>query len=132
LNGLGFGYKGATTVEMTATGACLRVETDRRMWQRLPLAIPVFIRGADRQGNEFVELTCAIDISAGGALVTMRRELKAGSRLKVEIPCVPVPDRRRKAPRSQVLTAKVLRTSAGDNTSVSALKFAKALIRNTA
>jgi hypothetical protein len=127
-----FGYSGATAVRMTATGVCLRVETERRSWQRLPLAVPVFIRAADRQGNEFLELTCAIDISAGGALVTIRRELKVGTRLKVEIPCVPVPDKRRQSARSQILPAKVLRIDGGDYLRRVALKFTKSLIHLTA
>jgi hypothetical protein len=115
----------------TGTGARLQAQ-ERRLWQRLPLAIPIFIRGADRQGNEFLELTTGIDISAGGALVAIRHEVKIGSRLKLEIPCVPVPDVRRKAPRTQVLTAKVLRTTSSDHLRLFALKFTKALIQNHA
>jgi hypothetical protein len=116
---------------MTATGVCLRVETERRSWQRLPLAIPVFIRAADRHGNEFRELTCAIDISAGGALVAVRHDLKVGGRLKLEIPCVPMPDTRRQSSRSQILPARVLRSSGADYVRRVALKFTKSLIPST-
>jgi hypothetical protein len=111
----------------TGLGTCLRVD-ERRLWQRLPLAIPIFVRGADRHGNEFVELTTATDISAGGALVAIHHEVKPGSRLKLEIPCVPVLDRRRKSPRTQVFTAKVLRTASSQDLRLFALKFSKALI----
>ena len=113
---------------MTRGLAAQRAPSERRIWQRLPLAIPIFVRGLDRDGNDFVELTTAVDISAGGALVAIRRELKPGTRLKLEIPCVPVPDRRRRAPRTQVLAAKVLRAAGQDHTHVFAIKFSRALI----
>jgi hypothetical protein len=113
----------------SAAGASLRAQGERRNWQRLPLAIPVFVRGADRRGNEFLELTKANDISAGGALVAIRHELRIGSRLKLEIPCVPVPDKRRKSPRTQILTAKILRSSDVDGVRRFALRFLKPLIQ---
>jgi hypothetical protein len=112
-----------------ATGAAVRAEQERRTWQRLPLAIPIFVRGTDRRGNEFLELTMATDIGAGGALVAIRRELRPGSRLKLEIPCVPVPDSRPKSPRTQILTAKVLRTVDVDSVRLFALQFTKPLIQ---
>jgi hypothetical protein len=125
------GYPCAFLIRMTRATAVQRAPSERRTWQRLPLAIPIFVRGLDRDGNDFVELTTAIDISAGGALVATRRELKPGTRLKLEIPCVPVPDRRRKAPRTQVLVAKVLRAAGTDHAHIFAIKFARTLLRGT-
>jgi hypothetical protein len=117
-----------------ATGVVLGPESERRIWQRLPLAIPVFVRGTDIHNREFLELATVIDISAGGALVTMRpdinrHDIKAGSRLKLEIPCVPVHDLRRKVPRPQILPAKVLRVVSNNNVQIFALKFSRALIQ---
>ena len=112
-----------------ATSGTQRAAAERRTWQRLPLAIPVFVRGADRRGNEFFELTMASDIGGGGALVAIRHDLKVGSRLKLEIPCVPVPDHRRKSPRSQILMAKVIRSSDVDSVQLFALQFTKPLIQ---
>ena len=112
-----------------AATASQRAAAERRTWQRLPLAIPVFVRGADRQGNEFFELTMASDIGGGGALVAIRHDLRVGSRLKLEIPCVPVPDNRRKSPRSQVLLAKVIRSTDVDSIQLFALQFTKPLIQ---
>ena len=48
-------------------------ETERRKWTRLPLAIPVFVRSRDEKGKEFLEFATALNISAGGALVAVRR-----------------------------------------------------------
>ena len=41
---------------------------DRRQWERLPLAIPVFVRGIEPSGKQFIEFATALDISVGGAL----------------------------------------------------------------
>ncbi len=112
-----------------AATASQRALAERRTWQRLPLAIPVFVRGADRRGNEFFELTMASDIGGGGALVAIRHDLKVGARLRLEIPCVPVPDSRRKSPRSQILLAKVIRTTDVDSTQLFALQFTRPLIQ---
>src|SRR5262249_37838713 len=116
-------------VRRMATGstASQRAASERRTWQRLPLAIPVFVRGADRRGNEFFELTMASDIGGGGALVGVRHDLKVGARLKLEIPCVPVPDIRRRSPRSQILLAKVIRSTDVDSVQLFALQFTKPL-----
>ena len=49
-------------------------ESERRRWPRLPLAIPVFVRGCDLEGNEFIEFNVMLNESAGGALVAIRLE----------------------------------------------------------
>jgi PilZ domain len=58
----------------------------RRRWERLPIAIPVFVRGSDDRGKEFVDFTTAININAGGMLLVSRRPLPPGSELSLEIP----------------------------------------------
>jgi hypothetical protein len=82
---------------------------ERRQWPRLALAIPVFARGLDRAGNEFLELGTILNVSAGGALFAIYRQLQQGSRVSLEIPAaVPtetiVPARRK-------FHARIVRTS---------------------
>ena len=48
---------------------------ERRKWTRLPLAIPVFVRSRDEKGKEFLEFATALNVSAGGMLVAMRRAI---------------------------------------------------------
>ena len=50
---------------------------ERRKWARLPLAIPVFVRSRDGKGKEFLEFATALNVSAGGMLVAIRRALPA-------------------------------------------------------
>ncbi|MFB3916883.1 MAG: PilZ domain-containing protein [Terriglobales bacterium] len=64
---------------------------ERRAWPRLPLALPVFVRGKDREGNEFLEFTTALNVSAGGMLVGLRRNLHRTARVQLEVPSAPAP-----------------------------------------
>ena len=59
---------------------------ERRQWPRLALAIPVFVRGSDREGSEFLDLGTILNISAGGALFATHKLLQQGSRILLEIP----------------------------------------------
>ena len=38
---------------------------ERRQWERLPIAVPFFIRANDSNGEEFVDLSTALNLSAG-------------------------------------------------------------------
>ena len=52
-----------------------KLSPERRRWQRLPLAIPVFIRCQDENGKDILEFATALNVSAGGMLVAVRRML---------------------------------------------------------
>jgi len=54
----------------------------------LPLAIPVFVRSRDEKGKEFLEFATALNVSAGGALVAVRRSLPPTAQVLLEIPPV--------------------------------------------
>lgn len=101
--------------------------SDKRQWQRIPLAIPVFIRGTDIEGRDFLEFATALNISAGGALVATRRQLPRCTRLSLEIPVAPVP-RAISLPKSiRQLRAKLVRVTMGDSYQLWGLKFANIL-----
>jgi hypothetical protein len=59
---------------------------ERRRFQRLHLQIPLFIRGKDANGQAFVELAKALDISALGALVTSPKPVNLGDYITLTIP----------------------------------------------
>ena len=101
-----------------------RGSRDSRKWQRIPLAIPVFIRGVDTEGKEFLEFATALNISAGGALVATRRQIPRCARLSIEIPVAPVP-RAVALPKSvRRLRAKLVRVTLGESYQLWGLKFA--------
>jgi PilZ domain len=102
-----------------------RRQTERRQWSRLPLAIPVFVRSRDRKGKEFLEFATALNVSAGGMLVAIRRILpKPIALLSLEIPSAPVGPARRSA---RTLRARTLRTTPADGCYLLGLKFSRPL-----
>jgi hypothetical protein len=106
-----------------------RRKTERRQWSRLPLAIPVFVRSRDRKGKEFLEFATALNVSAGGMLVAIRRILpKPIALLSLEIPSAPVGLARRSA---RTLRARTLRTTPADGCYLLGLKFSRPLVVST-
>ena len=63
---------------------------ERRKWPRLPLAIPVFVRSRDDKGKEFLEFATALNVSAGGMLLAVRKGLPAAAEVLLEIPSAPM------------------------------------------
>jgi hypothetical protein len=82
--------------------------SERRKWQRLPLAIPVFVHGVDDSGQRFVEFATALNISAGGAQLAVRRFLPPTARVSIEIPCSVGPYRAAPTHVKSNLLAKIM------------------------
>jgi len=70
--------------------AAAKQNPERRHWARLPLAIPVFVRGVNAQGREFLEFSTLLNESAGGVLLAIRKPLRRWSRVSLEIPSAPL------------------------------------------
>ena len=56
----------------------------------MPLAIPVFVRSRDEKGKEFLEFATALNVSAGGVLVAVRRSLPLAAQVLLEIAKLPL------------------------------------------
>jgi hypothetical protein len=95
---------------------------NRRQWERLPLAIPVFVRGIEPNGKQFIEFATALDISVGGALLAIQRHLPAGSRIMLEIPTTPIP-LAKDSHQKQNFRAKLVRVTKSDDCHLLGLKF---------
>lgn len=81
---------------------------ERREWDRLPISIPFFVRGRKTGGEEFLEFATALNLSAGGVLLAMRRYLEPGTQISLEVPVALV--NKAHLPRSvSLLHATVLR-----------------------
>lgn len=105
-----------------------RVGGERREWPRLPLAIPVFVRSRDSKGKEFLEFATALNVSAGGMLVAIRRVLPAIAQIRLEIPSAPVATLAQLPTASRTLRAKALRTTPAEGYYLLGLKFARPLL----
>jgi hypothetical protein len=102
---------------------------ERRRWVRLSLAIPVFVRGVDGQGREFVEFCTLLNESAGGALLAIRKPLRRRSRVSLEIPLAPALRNVRFRGTKRMLRARVVRTAPIDGWNLCGLQFARPLLQ---
>lgn len=104
------------------------IGTDKRRYQRLPLAIPIFLKGRDEGGKEFLELTMALNVSAGGALLVTRKLLPRASRLTLEMPTSPIQAFLCSPKSRRSLQGRVVRSTSRDFFNLCAVRFARPLI----
>jgi hypothetical protein len=96
---------------------------ERRVSQRLPLAVPIFARGFDERGKEFLEFTTTLNISATGALLAMRRYLPPDTSISLEIPAAPLPRLESRPQMVRTLQAHVVRVVRSEPSYLWALSF---------
>jgi len=101
--------------------------TDRRRSQRLPLQVPIFVRGLDAYGDEFLDLTKTLNISAVGACLASPRPLRLNQLLSLRIPA-PSPSSAGLVPEaSPAISARVLREQPIGDIHLVAVEFVKPL-----
>jgi hypothetical protein len=100
---------------------------ERRQSQRLPLAIPIFVRGVDERGKELLEFTTTLNISGSGVLLAMRRSLPLASKVLLEIPAAPLPKVAAAPHFVRNLQAHIVRVNFSEPSYVWALQFAQPL-----
>ena len=106
-----------------------RVPTkERRHWARLSLAIPVFVRGINGQGREFLEFSTLLNESAGGVLLAMRKPLRIWSRVSLEIPSAQILRSVKLRRAVRMLRARVIRITHVEGWNLCGLQFARPLI----
>jgi hypothetical protein len=103
-------------------------EIERRKWVRLPLAIPVFVRSCDETGKEFLEFATALNVSAGGLLVAVRRSLPLPAQVLLEIPTAPLISSNSLPKAHRIMPARTLRLMHAEGYHLVALKFSHALL----
>jgi PilZ domain len=108
-----------------------RPEKERRKWIRLPLAIPVFVRSRDEKGKEFLEFATALNISAGGALVAVRRSLPKAAQVLLEIPSAPLAATAGLPRAARTLRARATRITHAEGYHLLGLKFSRPLLNGT-
>jgi hypothetical protein len=103
---------------------------ERRKWPRLPLAIPVFVRSRDDKGKEFLEFATALNVSAGGMLLAVRKGLPAAAEVLLEIPSAPMSGLTALPKTARNLRAKALRSNQAAGCHLLGLKFARPLMNS--
>ena len=126
--------EGAETLRETTAGTKLELSPrrkrglkERRQSQRLPLPIPIFVRGVDEHGKEFLEFTTTLNISSGGVLLVMRRSLPLASKILLEIPAAPLPKVAAAPQFVRNLQAHIVRVTFSEPSYVWALQLAEPL-----
>jgi len=94
---------------------------------RIKLQVPVFVRGSDTSGAEFIELTKTLNISATGACITSAHILRTDQVVYLTIPA-PSPSPSSMVPsETPPIAAKVLRQDTIGELRLFGLEFLRAL-----
>jgi hypothetical protein len=102
--------------------------TEHRKWERLPLAIPIFVRSKNGDDKELLEFATALNVSAGGALVAVRRSLPLSSQVLLEIPSAPLVSAANLPKASRNLQARVVWATHAQGYQLAGVKFSHALL----
>jgi c-di-GMP-binding flagellar brake protein YcgR len=100
---------------------------ERRRFPRIRLQVPLFIRGLDAHGNEFLELAKTLDISCGGARLVSPKALQSKETVSLTIPA-PLP----RSPEfgecgTPPISARVRRLESSGEMELAAVEFLKPL-----
>ncbi len=104
--------------------------SERRKWPRLPLAIPVFVKSHDEKEKEFLEFATALNVSASGMLVAVRRALPSSTQVLLEIPSAPLAALAVLPRAARSLRAKAVRMVHAEGYHLVGLKFARPLLNH--
>ena len=94
---------------------------------RIRLQVPVFVRGTDAMGSEFIELTKTLNISAFGACIASQHILRHNEVVHLTIPA-PLPASASLVPsETPPIAARVLRQDQVGETRLFGLEFLRSL-----
>ena len=94
-----------------------------RRWQRIPLAFPVFVHSTDEKGRSVLEFGTVVNVSAGGALVALKR-VPTEKKVLLEMPVPPgfIADG-----SFRTIESTIVRTNPGSHHTYVGLQFDKPL-----
>jgi hypothetical protein len=100
----------------------------RRRSPRIRLQVPVFLRGVDTSGVEFIELTKTLNISATGACIASTHFLRPDQVISITVPA-PSPTSSSSVVPNETppISAKVIRQSLAGDLRLFALEFLRPL-----
>lgn len=101
--------------------------TERRRFHRIRLQIPLFIRGTDASGSEFVELAKTLDISCSGARIVSPRPLQCQEILYLTVPAPLPPSPKFAECGTGPISARVRRIDRSDEMELASVEFLRSL-----
>jgi hypothetical protein len=100
---------------------------ERRRSSRIRLQVPMFIRGVDASGDDFLDLTKTLNISSVGAYLASPRPLKSNELISLKIPA-PSPSNSGLVPEpAPAISARVRRSVAAGDVHLVAVEFLRPL-----
>jgi PilZ domain len=100
---------------------------EHRRFPRIHLQVPMFVRGTDSNGDEFLELAKTLDLSAGGALLASTRSLRANDLILLTIPAPPPLSAGLMASSTAPISARVRRSQASADAHLVGVEFLRPL-----
>ncbi|HVB55615.1 MAG TPA: PilZ domain-containing protein [Candidatus Acidoferrales bacterium] len=101
------------------------LDDEHRRSQRIYLQLPLFVRGRDPRGEQFLELAKTLDISAIGALIVCPKPLTLGEIVTVTIPAPSIPYSALVPASMPPIQAKVKRQQAAGDVYLAGVEFLK-------
>lgn len=102
-------------------------QTQRRRSPRIRLQVPVFLRGSDASGVEFIELTKTLNIGAAGACIASTHHLRVDQLIHLTVPA-PSPTSSSLVPNeTPPIAARVLRQEVVGDMRLFGLEFLRPL-----
>ena len=89
------------------------------------------MRSRDDKGKEFLEFATALNVSAGGMLLAVRKGLPAAAEVLLEIPSAPLTGMTALPETARNLRAKSLRSTQAAGCHLLGLKFARPLLNSS-
>jgi hypothetical protein len=99
----------------------------QRRFPRIRLQVPIFLRGQDASGVEFVELTKTLNISASGACIASNHILRPEQVVHLTIPTPSASSSGLVPNETPPITAKVLRQQSAGELKLFGVQFLKTL-----
>jgi PilZ domain len=97
-----------------------------RRWQRLSIAFPVFVHGTDSTGRSVLEFGTAINVSAGGALIAVKRP-PSDKEIVLEMP-VPPGFVSNSPETHRMIEGRIVRSQLGSHHTYLGLEFKRPLL----
>jgi hypothetical protein len=90
----------------------------------------MFVRSRDEKGKEFLEFATALNVSAGGALVAVRRSLPLSAQVSLEIPSAPLASASALPKAYRNVRARSVRVTHAEGYHLIGLKFSHPLLNH--
>jgi len=100
---------------------------DLRAWDRVPICVPLFVRGFDERGKSFLDLATAVNVSIGGALVAVRRHAAIEAKITLELPISPITDFEELTGTPRQMAGAIVRIDTGSRFHLWAVRFDRPL-----